>query len=100
MLGISGTELLFIGVFAFLIFGPDKLPEIMKTVNSAIKMFKSTQEDMERLIKAEVAGLDLEKPLFSLDDKPEETKAPAAAEKPSTASSLYGLYDDDEEDEE
>lgn len=99
MFGISGTELLLIGFFAFIVFGPDKIPEIMQTVNKAIKMFKSTQEDMERLIKAEVSGLDLDKPLFPTGDEPAEKKEPVA-DKPSTASSLYGLYEDDEEDEE
>jgi len=99
--GISGTELLLIGVFAFIIFGPDKIPEVIQTVNKAIKMFKSTQEDMERLIKAEVSGLDLDKPLFNLGDDTETKPAPKPEKTtPSTASSLYGLFDDDEEDEE
>jgi TatA/E family protein of Tat protein translocase len=98
--GISGTELLVIGLFAFIIFGPDKLPEIIRTVNKAVAMFKRTQEDMERTIKAEMYGLDPDKdnsifkPLESaLTGEPKPKKA-------STASSLYGTADVEEEDEE
>ena len=58
MFGISSTELLIIGIFAFIIFGPDKIPEIARTVSKAVAMFKRTQEDMERAIRAEVQGID------------------------------------------
>lgn len=102
MFGIGGTELLIIGVFAFIIFGPDKLPEIARTVGKAVNMFKRTQEDMERMVKAEMYGLDLDKkPLLgedAADDK--DSSKDKATKKPSTASSLYGLVDDEEEDEE
>ena len=66
-------------------------------------MFKRTQEDMERLVKAEMMGLDPDKnPLLadagSADDS--DTPAEKTAKKPSTASSLYGIVDEEEEDEE
>jgi len=99
VLGISGTELLIVGLFAFLIFGPDKIPEIARTVSKAVAMFKRTQEDMERTIKAEMYGLDPDKDNSIF--RPLETPAPdAAPKKTSTASSLYGMVDDEEEDEE
>ena len=99
MFGISGTELLIVGLFAFIIFGPDKIPEIARTVSKAVAMFKRTQEDMERTIKAEMYGLDpdQENSIFRPLD------SPLAADKPkkvSTASSLYGIVDEEEEDEE
>jgi sec-independent protein translocase protein TatB len=97
--GISGTELLLVGVFAFIIFGPDKIPEILQTVNKAMKMFKRTQEDMERMIKAEMVGIDPEKIASSMLGLSDDDPAEKSAKKPSTASSLYGL-DDEEEDEE
>jgi len=105
--GISGTELLLVGVFAFIIFGPDKIPEIIRTVNKTLDMFKRTQADMERMVKAEMAGIDPEKLAGSMlglsDDKPAATPpatvADTAPTRPSTASSLYGI-DDEEEDEE
>ena len=101
MFGISGTELLLISLFAFIIFGPDKIPEIARTASKAIAMFKRTQEDMERTIKAEMYGLDPDKDNSMF--KPAESSTSAgvpAPKKPSTASSLYGTVDDEEEDEE
>jgi TatA/E family protein of Tat protein translocase len=101
--GIGGTELLIVAIFAFIIFGPDKIPEIARTVSKAINMFKRTQEDMERLVKAEMLGLDPDKnPLFPQAETAAPGAAPAekVAKKPSTASSLYGIVDDEEEDEE
>ena len=99
MFGISGTELFIIGLFAFIVFGPDKLPEIIRTVNSVIQTFKRTQEDMERTIKAEMYGLDPEK-LTSVFNPPASSTEPSTPPKTSTASSLYGMVDDEEEDEE
>jgi TatA/E family protein of Tat protein translocase len=96
--GISGTELLIVGLFAFIIFGPDKIPEIARTVSKAVAMFKRTQEDMERTIKAEMYGLDPDKDNSIF--RPLETPAPAAApKKESTASSLYGIEDEEEDEE-
>ena len=40
MFGIGGFELFIILLFAFLIFGPDKLPEIAKTLGAALNKFK------------------------------------------------------------
>jgi TatA/E family protein of Tat protein translocase len=52
--GISGLELLIIVLFVLLVFGPDKLPELSRTLGKAMRMFKRAQEDMERVIRAEV----------------------------------------------
>jgi TatA/E family protein of Tat protein translocase len=96
--GISGTELLIVGLFAFIVFGPDKIPEIARTVSKAVAMFKRTQEDMERTIKAEMYGLDPDKDNSIF--RPLETPPPAAApKKESTASSLYGIEDEEEDEE-
>lgn len=51
MFGIGGFELFLILLFAFLIFGPDKLPEIAKTVGKGIAKFRSAQEDMTDQLK-------------------------------------------------
>ncbi len=103
MFGIGGTELLIVAVFAFIIFGPDKIPEIARTVSKAINQFKRTQADMERLVKAEMMGLDPDQAsLFPTGEQaatqdPISEKSPS---KPSKASSLYGIVDEEEEDEE
>ena len=40
MFGIGGFELFIILLFGFLLFGPDKLPEMAKTLGSALRKFK------------------------------------------------------------
>jgi len=52
--GIGGNELLIIAVFALIIFGPDKIPEIARGAGKAIQMFKRAQQDVEHVIKTEI----------------------------------------------
>ncbi len=58
MFGIGGFELFIILLFGFLLFGPDKLPEMAKTLGSALRKFKQAQEEMESVIKDEVLDPD------------------------------------------
>ena len=51
MFGIGGFEFVLILLFAFLIFGPDKLPEIARTVGKGIAKFRAAQEDMNEVLK-------------------------------------------------
>ena len=75
MFGIGGWELAILFLFGFLIFGPDKMPQIARTVGRAVRQFRNAQEQMNKVIKAEVYDplKDIE-PLtnpfagFSLDD--------------------------------
>ena len=91
MFGLSGFEIAIILFFGFLIFGPDKLPQIARTVGRGIKQFRTAQEQMNNVIKAEIYDpvKDLE-PLvnpfsgFSLDNilegdskKPDTSKSDA-----------------------
>ena len=54
MFGIGGFELFLILLFGFLIFGPDKLPAMAKTLGKAINKFRSAQEEMNKVLKTEV----------------------------------------------
>lgn len=54
LFGIGGFELFIILLFGFLIFGPDKLPEMAKTLGAALRKFKQAQSEMESVIKGEV----------------------------------------------
>jgi TatA/E family protein of Tat protein translocase len=54
MFGIGGTELAIILIFGFLIFGPDKLPAIAKTIGQAIAKFRDVQGEMNRVVKEEI----------------------------------------------
>lgn len=53
-LGIGGNELIIILIFAFLIFGPDKLPDIARTIGRAIAKFRDAQAEVNEVIKREV----------------------------------------------
>jgi len=90
--GISGTELFIVAVFALIIFGPDKLPAMARTVGRFMKEFKRTQESVESMLRAE---------LYSAE-KPEVdavyVEPTVAAEPPAP---VFGDdVDDEEEDEE
>lgn len=52
MFGIGGFELFIILIFGFLIFGPEKLPEIAKTVGKGIAHFRQAQNEMNEVIKS------------------------------------------------
>lgn len=49
--GIGGFELVLILLFGFLIFGPEKLPAIAKTVGKGIAKFRAAQQDMSEVLK-------------------------------------------------
>jgi colicin import membrane protein len=52
--GLGGFEIAIIAIFGFLIFGPDKLPQIARTIGRGIRQFRSAQEQMNKVIKSEV----------------------------------------------
>ncbi len=54
MLGIGSTELVLILFFGFLIFGPEKLPEMGRTVGRAIRQFRTASDEASAKFKEEV----------------------------------------------
>lgn len=94
MFGISGTELFFIAVFAMLIFGPEEMPKMARTVGRFVKEFKRAQSSMEAMIRAEILA----------DERKSAQEAEAAeleqAAELSVAEAAYDDDDDDDEDEE
>ena len=54
VLGIGGTELVIILLFGFLIFGPDKLPQMGRTIGRGIRQFRHAQEEMNKVVRQEV----------------------------------------------
>ena len=54
MFGIGSTELFIILLFAFLIFGPEKLPQIGRTIGRAMRQFRNAQDEMNKVIRTEV----------------------------------------------
>ena len=51
MFGISGTELVIILFFGFLIFGPENLPQMGRTVGRAIRQFRNASEAANKKFK-------------------------------------------------
>ena len=93
MFGIGGFELFLILLFGFLIFGPDKLPAMAKTLGKAIAKFRSAQEEMSGVLKGEMvfdkdSDEPFKNPLDALDDvAAKASKGTAAAKKAATTAS-------------
>lgn len=62
MFGIGANELVIILIFGFIIFGPDKLPGMAKTIGQAIAKFRNAQAEMSKVIKTEVYDPNAEDP--------------------------------------
>lgn len=52
--GIGEGELAIIVVFGFLLFGPDRLPQMGRTIGRAIRQFRETQEKMTAVVQSEI----------------------------------------------
>jgi len=69
------AEMLVVGALALLIFGPQRLPEIARTIGKAMREFKRATSDLTDEIKA---GLDSE----PTAPKPSATKDPTQELRP------------------
>lgn len=58
MFGIGFTEFVLIVIVALIVIGPDKLPEIAKTLGKAFVEFKRAGEELKRTVNETAAGLD------------------------------------------
>lgn len=56
-LDISGGELLVIMLVAFLVFGPEKMPEMARKVGKAMNQMKKASNDLTREFKKESSSL-------------------------------------------
>ncbi len=54
MFGIGETELAIILIFGFLLFGPDKLPGVGRTVGRALRQFRDAEEGFTKVVQTEV----------------------------------------------
>ena len=62
MFGLGANELILILLFGFIIFGPDKLPAMAKTIGKAVAKFRTAQAEMSNVIKNEVYDPDSDDP--------------------------------------
>ncbi|WP_085829786.1 Sec-independent protein translocase subunit TatA/TatB [Collinsella vaginalis] len=75
MFGIGSTELMIILVFGFLLFGPDKLPQMGRTIGRALRQFRETQERMTSMVQSEVID-----PMAAAVENPSKPKKAASKE--------------------
>lgn len=54
MFGIGEAELVIIVTFAFLLFGPDKLPGMGRTIGRVLRQFRDAQEGFTEVVQSEV----------------------------------------------
>lgn len=54
MFGIGGFELFLIVLFAFLLFGPDRIPVFLKTLRKAVTKFREAEQEVSAALKQEV----------------------------------------------
>ena len=91
MFGIGSTELVIILVFGFLLFGPDKLPQMGRTIGRALRQFRETQEKLTAVVQTEVVdpmAAAAKKPVVATDTAASvapEAGAPSAAAPASTS---------------
>ena len=70
MFGIGTTEMVIILIFGFLLFGPDKLPGMGRTIGRMLRQFRDAQEGFTQVVQAEVVD-----PLSDALNDPAEAKA-------------------------
>ena len=80
MFGIGEGELAIIVVFGFLLFGPDKLPQMGRTIGRAIRQFRETQEKMTAVVQSEIID-----PVSEAASVPVKPKKAVAADDDSDA---------------
>lgn len=56
MFGMGMPELILIFVVVLVLFGPNKLPELGRTIGTAMREFKKASEDWNREIKQGLEG--------------------------------------------
>ena len=78
--GIGEGELAIIVVFGFLLFGPDKLPQMGRTIGRAIRQFRETQEKMTAVVQSEIID-----PVSEAASVPVKPKKAAATDDDSDA---------------
>jgi Tat protein translocase TatB subunit len=109
---LGGSEILLIAILALLLFGPDKIPQMARTVGKFMREFNKYRDIMESTVRAEIYKDEWNKDAETKDSKADLNKITQAADsvkdlvaekQASDASAAAGLHgpvtDEDEEDE-
>ena len=120
MFTLGGQELFIIVIIALLLFGPDKIPQLARTVGRFTREFNKYKDIMESTIRMEIANADAPKPDTmtvqeriakagaasqaliegSAADSPDEPEADEDAEPAPRPPAVASADESDEEDEE
>ena len=94
MFGLGVTEVLVILIVAFLLFGPQQLPEVGRQVGKAVKGFKDATDDIRKsvepelnLMQAEMKSVeqDLESSMKEAEEEINAATKPDQASDPSSS---------------
>lgn len=83
MLNIGPQELILILIVALVVVGPQRLPELGRTIGKALREFRKIQEDVKETIK------------FDLNDEPEPYVRPQKTSPATPSTSGNGAAQDD-----
>jgi len=86
--GITGFKLMLILIAGLILIGPDKMPDVARTIGKAIRMFNTAKDEMQRMINTD---------MFSAE---QPKSAIQQSNQPTVASTLYADDEDEEEEEE
>ena len=76
MFGIGDQEFFLIILFAFLLFGPDKLPGMGRTIGRVLRQFRTAQEGVSKVVQSEIID-----PINNDPDTPSSKAAAQAAKE-------------------
>ena len=80
-------DVLFILILALIIFGPKRLPEVMRQVAKFMAQFRSMSDDLKRQIQSEMMKIEIEerqKKLATPAPSPQLPAGPPVESQPST----------------
>ena len=80
--GIGGGELLLIMVVALIIWGPEKLPEIARTIGSTVNKFKKITSDLTTEVTKEITKEENKHSFLPREDSNKTANLPDASKQP------------------
>lgn len=95
MFSFGGSELLIIVVLALLLFGPDKIPQLARTIGRFTREFNKYRDIMESTVRAEIyrAESDADKPEVPIGERIEKAAAAGTELRDEMAASELAASD-------